>query len=419
MATHSLQISKDGRRFYRIFVYAGADKPRYSTTWTAPDGWAQKSIERELKKVESAFETDCKAGRVESRKERAENKIAAEARAADIQTLREYGEKVFMPSKTILCAEKTRQFYQFMLDKHIYPALGDNKLPEITPAQITAFLLHEHSSGVSASTMNGIYITTGQLFKMAYRADLIDRNPMEKVSKPRAGKVDGGAREIKFFTEEEAAYILRCTESEPLKWRVYLQIAIETGCRNGEILGVKWNCINFDNLSIEIRNNLCYTPQKGVYEDTPKTGHFRTVFITPKCAALLQDLRAETISANKRREKRLIKDNQPLDFDKIRFSEFVFTEKGSAAPMHPQSPNRYLKKFGQRYGIEDFHPHKLRHTFASIAIMNGADIASVSEMLGHADKATTLKMYTHADEAARRRASEIMINAVNEKMAAK
>ena len=62
--------------------------------------------------------------------------------------------------------------------------------------------------------------------------------------------------------------------------------------------------------------------------------------------------------------------------------------------------------------MEDFHPHKLRHTFASIAITNGADIASVSEKLGHANKGTTLKMYAHADQESIRRASEIFRNAL-------
>lgn len=80
--------------------------------------------------------------------------------------------------------------------------------------------------------------------------------------------------------------------------------------------------------------------------------------------------------------------------------------------MHPQSPTRYLKKFAARYGIDDLHPHKLRHSFASIAITNGADIASVSEKLGHSDKAVTLRMYTHSDAESMKRASQIFRDAL-------
>ena len=65
-------------------------------------------------------------------------------------------------------------------------------------------------------------------------------------------------------------------------------------------------------------------------------------------------------------------------------------------------------------GVQDLHPHKLRHSFASIAITNGADIASVSEKLGHTDKAVTLRMYTHADQESIRRASQIFRNAIKD-----
>ena len=79
-------------------------------------------------------------------------------------------------------------------------------------------------------------------------------------------------------------------------------------------------------------------------------------------------------------------------------SQYVFTQADSPEPMHPQSPTRFMQKFGKRYGIEDLHPHKLRHSFASLAITNGADIASVAAKLGHSDPAILLRVYTHASQ---------------------
>ena len=93
-------------------------------------------------------------------------------------------------------------------------------------------------------------------------------------------------------------------------------------------------------------------------------------------------------------------------------SPFVFTQSNSPEPMHPQSPARYMQKLSAKCGVPDLHPHKLRHTFASIAITNGADVASVSEKLGHSDKAITLRMYTHADQESIRRASQIFRDAL-------
>ena len=63
------------------------------------------------------------------------------------------------------------------------------------------------------------------------------------------------------------------------------------------------------------------------------------------------------------------------------------------------------------------HPHKLRHSFASFAITNGADVASVSEKLGHSDKAVTLRMSTHADEESMKRASQIFRDAIKQNQA--
>ena len=71
-----------------------------------------------------------------------------------------------------------------------------------------------------------------------------------------------------------------------------------------------------------------------------------------------------------------------------------------------------LSVLTKKYDVPGLHPHKLRHTFASIAITNGADVASVSEKLGHNDKAVTLRMYTHADQESMKRASQIFRDAL-------
>jgi len=80
--------------------------------------------------------------------------------------------------------------------------------------------------------------------------------------------------------------------------------------------------------------------------------------------------------------------------------------------MNPQAPTSYLHRFGKKYGIEDIHPHKLRHTMATLSIANGADIKSVSDKLGHSDVSITLQVYTHANEEAQKRANEVLAEAI-------
>lgn len=181
-------------------------------------------------------------------------------------------------------------------------------------------------------------------------------------------------------------------EQEPLKWRVYINLAADSGARRGELCGLQWSDIDWKSGAVTIRRNLQYTATAGVYATSPKNGKTRVVDIGPETLALLRQLREEQ--------------------SRECISKWVFTQDATGAPMHPQSPTRYFNKFGERYGIKDFHPHKLRHSSASIAITSGADVVSVSERLGHSDTAVTLRMYAHANEESIRRAGQTVRDAV-------
>lgn len=383
------KTNKAGAVFYEIRVSRGRSKSYLTRRWYPPEGWIQKAIDRELARVAAEFEREAQAGEVISRAEKRQQQAQE---AAKIQTLRQYGERVFMPAKTVTMSENSRSAYQGNLDNWIYPALGDLKMPEITSAQITALLLDMQSKGKAHSTVVKVYTILNSLFKMAYLADAIPRNPMDKVARPKPRKGEAKPKEPEAYTAQEVGEILAALEKEPLKWRTFIRLLIDTGVRRGEACGLQWQDIDFKQSTATIRRNLCYTPKKGVYIDTPKNDKSRIADLGPDTLALLRQLRTEQASRA--------------------MSAFMFTQDGSPEPMHPTSPTHYFRQFSRRYGIQDFHPHKLRHTFASVAITAGADVASVSEALGHSDKAVTLRMYTHADEESRRRASQIFWEAI-------
>ena len=237
-----------------------------------------------------------------------------------------------------------------------------------------------------------VYTVLHGLFKMAYLSDNIPNNPMDKVERPKPRKDEAKTTEPEAYTVAEVQRIMDALEGKPLKWRALVSLLIDTGIRRGECCALRWENVDFKAGSITVAGNLCYTKQKGVYLDTPKNGLTRTVYAGEDTIALLRQLRAE--QAGKA------------------ISAYIFTQENSPEPMHPQSPTRYLKKFSDRCGIPDLHPHKLRHTFASVAITSGADVASVSEALGHSDKAVTLRMYTHADQESISKAAQIFREAI-------
>jgi len=392
MASTRRRITKDGRSFYEIRVSRGRGKSYLTKRWYVPDGWSQKAIDRELAKVAAEFERQCDAGEAVSRAEKREREAQRAADAAKVFTLKQYGETVFMPAKTVTISENTRSSFQGNLDNWIYPKLGALKMPDVTPANISALLLDMQRQGKAHGTCVKVYTVLHSLFKMAYITDVILRNPMDKVERPKPRKDEVQSAEVEAYTVDEVRRILAALDQEPLKWRALLRLLIDTGIRRGECCGLQWQNVDFAANTITIAGNLCYTPQKGVYLDTPKNGRTRTIDVDPDVMRLLWDLRRDQADHA--------------------LSSFVFTQDDSTAPMHPQSPTRYMKKFAERCGVEDLHPHKLRHSFASIAITNGADIASVSEKLGHSDKAVTLRMYTHADAESMKRASNIFRDAL-------
>lgn len=380
--------NKAGRDYYEITVRRGRSQPRLYSRWYPPEGWSQRAIDRELVKVAAEFERQCKAGEVVSRKEQREREAQEAAEAALIQTVKQYGERVFMPAKTVTMSENSRASFQSALNTWVYPAIGDKKLPDVSPADLSALLLDIQAQGRAHSTAVKVYTVLHTMFKMAYLADMIPRNPMDKVPRPVPRKDEIRETEAQALTVEELRAVLEALEAEPLKWRALVRLLIDTGIRRGECCGLKWEDIDLEAQVVTIRRNLCYTPARGVYVDTPKNGRTREVDIGPETASLLEALRAQSLG------------------------EYVFTQENSVEPMHPQSPTRYLKKLSAKCGVPDLHPHKLRHTFASVAITAGADVASVSEALGHSDKAVTLRMYTHADAESRKRAAQIFREAI-------
>ena len=384
--------TKAGDPFYEIRVSRGRNKSYLTMRWYPPDGWSQKAIDRGLTKVAAEFERQAATGEVISKAEQKEKDLLQKQEAAKVLTLHQYGETVFMPAKAVTMSENGRSTYQGNLDHWIYPTLGDLKMPDITPANISALLLSMQSQGKSHATCIKVYTILHSLFKKAYMGDTITRNPMDKVERPKPRKDELQGETLETYTPEEVRRIFSALENEPLKWRTMLHLLIDTGIRRGEACGLQWKDVDFKASTITIAGNLCYTPAKGVYLDTPKSGRTRTIDVDPDVLELLRALRSE--QAGKA------------------ISHYVFTQEGSTEPMHPQSPTRYMKKFSARYNVPDLHPHKLRHTFASIAITNGADVASVSEKLGHSDKAVTLRMYTHADQESMKKASNIFREAI-------
>ena len=396
MASTKLMETKDGKRFFQICVSRGYGKAPYKKRWYWPDGWSKRTAERELAKVAAEFERACAAGEIQNRAEVKEKAALEAAEAAKLKTVKQYADGVFMPTKEATISENSRSSYRMFLDHYILPVLGDVLLTDVTPAMISKLILDYQKTGKAHASAVKLYNILNGIFQMAFMDDSVKINPMLKVKRPALRKDEAPKEESeKALTAKELARVLSCVEHEPLKWQAYINLAADSGGRRGELCGLQWSDIDWKSGTITIRRNLQYTPAAGVYVASPKNGKSRVVDVGAETLDLLRKLREEQAASC--------------------MSQWVFTQDGTAEPIHPQSPTRYFKKFGERYGVEDFHPHKLRHSSASIAITNGADVVSVSQRLGHSDTAVTLRMYAHANEESIRRAGQIVRDALKQK----
>ena len=421
-----LQTTKDGRRFWLIRVSMGKGKSHLKTRFYWPEGKngypvAESTAIRDRDRFAAEFERQCKAGEVLSRKEKAEQEAARKAELAKIKTVKQYAENVFLPAKDVTVTENTKANYRMYFNKHIFPAIGESLLTDVTAAMLTKLLLDYQAAGHSHGSCIKLYNILNGLFEMAFLDDSIPLSPMLKVKRPAASKDASTKPETeKALTAQEADYLLSCIDSEYLEalehhkagfdkdrkkvyaallWKVYIALSVDTGCRRGELCGLQWSDIDWKNKTITVSRNLQYTAQKGAYVAMPKNGKTRAVDIGDDSAALLK----------------LLQDEQ----SQHHLSPWVFSQEGTNEPIHPQSPTRFFKKFGERHNIPDFHPHLLRHSAASIAITHGADVVSVSQRLGHSDTAVTLRMYAHANEESIRKAGQTMRQAIKDAKKAK
>ena len=368
-AVYQVQASDGrGRRVYRTF--------RPQETWSA------KTTQRELRKFAAQLENELKGGQVLTKAERREQARRAAAQAAKVQTFRQYVDRVWMPQKRATAARSSLRAYEVNLRLHVLPTLGDSLLGEITPPMITALFYQLQAEGLADKTLNLIWNITGEIFSTAVQDEVLDHSPMQKARRPAASKDAKVDQDKKAYTAEEMLRVLEAIGQEPLIWRALALLLTMTGLRRGEACGLQWDCVDFATGEITIKRNV--QPCKGgVYVTTPKTGRERTVLAPPDVLDLLRQLRQE----------------QPVTV------RWVFARPHSTEPINPNSVTNHFRQMGRRYGLEDFHPHKLRHSFASIAIEQGADVAAVSKCLGHSTIQTTLAVYTHTNQEATRRAA--------------
>jgi integrase len=296
--------------------------------------------------------------------------------AAPVPLLAEYT-AVWLDGLERLVLPSTVEAYAGRLQRHVLPRLANHRLDEIEVDDILALISDLRTRGYSGTTIALTLTPLSRLLANAVRRGLIDSNPLSKLDRSERPRISRQERPV--LNPDEIGRLL---EAAAPSYRALLATALLSGLRQGELLGLHWRDVDFDNQLIHVRTAL----NRKRRDVPPKTERaVRDVILMPALAKTLQLHRAETTF------------NQPDDY--------VFTTRGGTPHHAPQIGARALKPALEKAGLPPIRWHDLRHTFASLLIAGGANITFVSRQLGHTSSQITLGIYAHLldrEEQARR-----------------
>lgn len=458
------KITNKGGTSFKITVFSGRDSTgkqiRHFMTWKPDRPMTGRQMEKEVQKVAFQFEEKLKQGYVADNRQTFEEyaKYVLELKeqsGCKYRTLERYGELMERITPAIghiklldIRPQHLNALYKNLAEVGISDR-GDKatkletvdiaamlkdckmsraKLSEavgVSPTTITALC---KGKTVEAATAEGVAKALGKPMKdlfslesgkttlspktilehhrlihtvlaQAEKEMLVPYNAADKATPPKAPKSDPN-----YFQPDEIAAIWEALESEPLKWQVIVHLLAITGCRRGEIMGLRWDRVDFKASQIRIDTNLLYSSKREegdkIYIDSTKTdSSYRFIKLPPETMQLLKDYHREYLKT------KLLLGEQWND------TGFLFT-KENGDPMIPDSITAWLAKFSKRHNLPHINPHAFRHSMASILIQNGQDIVSVSKRLGHAQTSTTANIYAHIIAEADERAADCIAGAI-------
>lgn len=327
----------------------------------------------EARRCYAKFETEVLGGhKVQTRKSLRLSEFA------DIW-LRDYCNKNLSPSTVV--------GYRNQLRLRIIPELGYKKIDKIMPMDIIRFInimqekrnrFDHREKSLSDEVISYAFHVLASMLHDAVEWQLIDSNPCDTVPRPKVHH-----RKIVLPPEKDITAIIRELGEAPLKYRTLAFLAIATGMRRGEILGLKWTDIDFDKGLLHVERTVQVIERQLVLKEPKTVSSQRTIALPAFLIDLLNEYKAEQ---DKLKELLL---NRWLNQD------WIFTT-WNGRYMNPSTPSQWLHDFLLEKGLAMISFHALRHLSATILISEGIPLKNVSSRLGHSDIRTTANIYSDA-----------------------
>jgi integrase len=272
------------------------------------------------------------------------------------------------------CKPSTLRDYQGILKNHVLPVIGKKPVNEISRLMIKQNLMKKINQGYANSTVIHMKNAMSGVLNLALDDEVISVNPAHNIGK--IFKKTQPKLSFDPYNQDELKKLLDSVQMNfPGHYPMFLTMA-RTGIRFGECLGLQWKDMDFENRFINIERGL----SKGKIE-TPKGGQSRKVDMSLQLTDVLKKLQHQ----------------RKVDTLKNGWSgmpDWVFVT-GDGNPYHESYPRRIYYKAIKKAGLRKIRVHDLRHTYATLRITKGDNIADVSKQLGHHSVKFTMDIYYH------------------------
>lgn len=285
---------------------------------------------------------------------------------------------------------RTWQRYEEYVRLHAVPALGRLRLSNLGPHHLQSLYSERLEAGFSAQTVVHLHRVLHRALSQAVRWGLVVRNVTELVDPPRVPR-----KQMRALSPDEARRLLHAAKGN--RFEALYTIAVTTGMREGELLGLRWRDVDLDGRKLHVVGSLQNIPGEGWKIVEPKTARSRRLVVLGEVGTnALRRHRANQA------EHRLGRGDDWVDNDLVFPNAF-------GKPMNPA--NLLIRSFHPllaKANLPRVRFHDLRHTAASLLLDQGIHPKIVSEMLGHSAVGITLDLYSHVTPSMQHQAADAL-----------